>query len=124
MNSLVKTKITSKISPWFSEVNLGDIHTVPISHGEGRFVASEEVLEELIKNGQIATQYVDNEGKVSLNMPFNPNGAVVGIEGITSPNGRILGKMAHSERIGENLYRNVSGNFDQKIFEGGVNYFK
>lgn len=124
MNSLVKTKITSKISPWFSEVNLGDIHTVPISHGEGRFVASEEVLEELIKNGQIATQYVDNEGNVSLNMPFNPNGAVVGIEGITSPNGRILGKMAHSERIGENLYKNVCGNFDQKIFEGGVNYFK
>ncbi|MEQ8153414.1 MAG: phosphoribosylformylglycinamidine synthase [Clostridiaceae bacterium] len=124
MSSLIRTKISSKISPWFSEVKLGDIHTVAISHGEGRFVASEEVLNDMIKNGQIATQYVDLEGKVSLNMPFNPNGSVLGIEGITSPDGRILGKMAHSERITSELYKNVPGDFDQKIFEGGINYFK
>ncbi|WP_238881389.1 phosphoribosylformylglycinamidine synthase [Clostridium sp. YIM B02551] len=124
MNSLVRTKISSKLSPWFSEVNLGDIHTVPISHGEGRFVASEEVLQEMIKNGQIATQYVDLDGQVSLNMPYNPNGSVLGIEGITSPDGRILGKMAHSERISTNVYKNVPGDFDQKIFQGGINYFK
>lgn len=124
MSSIIRTKITSNKSPWFSEVNVGDIHNVAISHGEGRFIANEELLRQLITNDQIATQYVDLEGNVSLDMPFNPNVSVLGIEGITSPDGRVLGKMGHSERIGEDLYVNVPGNFDQKIFESGVKYFR
>ena len=124
MSSIIRTKITSNKSPWFSEVNVGDIHNVAISHGEGRFIANEELLRQLITNDQIATQYVDLEGNVSLDMPFNPNGSVLGVEGITSPDGRVLGKMGHSERIGEDLYVNVPGNFDQKIFESGVKYFR
>ena len=124
MSSIIRTKITSNKSPWFSEVNVGDIHNVAISHGEGRFIANEELLRQLITNDQIATQYVDLEGNVSLDMPFNPNGSVLGIEGITSPDGRVLGKMGHAERIGEDLYVNVPGNFDQKIFESGVKYFR
>lgn len=124
MSSIIRTKITSNKSPWFSEVNVGDIHNVAISHGEGRFISNEELLRQLITNDQIATQYVDLEGNVSLDMPFNPNGSVLGIEGITSPDGRVLGKMGHSERIGEDLYVNVPGNFDQKIFESGVKYFR
>ena len=124
MSSIIRTKITSNKSPWFSEVNVGDIHNVAISHGEGRFIANEELLRQLITNDQIATQYVDLEGHVSLDMPFNPNGSVLGIEGITSPDGRVLGKMGHSERIGEDLYVNVPGNFHQKIFESGVKYFR
>ena len=124
MSSIIKTKIVSKKSPWFSGVELGDIHNVAISHGEGRFVAPEKLLKQLIENGQVATQYVDNKGNIALDMPFNPNGSMLGIEGITSPDGRVLGKMGHSERIGDNLYKNVPGNFDQKIFESGVKYFK
>lgn len=124
MSSIVRTKITSNLSPWFSEVNVGDIQNVAISHGEGRFVASEEVIKSLFENGQVATQYVDLEGNPSMNMPFNPNGSMMAIEGITSLDGRVLGKMGHSERIGENLYKNIPGNFDQKIFESGVKYFK
>ena len=124
MSSIVRTKITSNKSPWFNEVNVGDIHSVAISHGEGRFVAPKELIDNLIKNGQIATQYVDLNNKVSLDMPYNPNGSMFGIEGITSPDGRVLGKMGHSERIGENLYKNIPGNFDQKIFKSGVNYYK
>ena len=124
MSSIIQTKVVSKKSPWFSGVELGDIHNVAISHGEGRFVAPEKLLKQLVENGQVATQYVDNKGNISLDMPFNPNGSMLGIEGITSPDGRVLGKMGHSERIGENLYKNVPGNFDQKIFESGVNYFK
>jgi phosphoribosylformylglycinamidine synthase len=124
MSSMVRTKISSTKSPWFSEVDINDIHTIPISHGEGRFVAPEGLIKELEKNGQIATQYVDLDGEVTLNMPYNPNGSMVGIEGITSPDGRILGKMGHSERIAQDLYKNIPGNFDQKIFKAGVNYFK
>ena len=124
MSSIIKTKIVSKKSPWFSGVELGDIHNVAISHGEGRFVAPENLLKQLIENGQVATQYVDNKGNIALDMPFNPNGSMLGIEGITSPDGRVLGKMGHSERIGDNLYKNIPGNFDQKIFESGVKYFK
>ena len=124
MSSIVRTKITSNKSPWFNEVNLGDIHSIAISHGEGRFVAPRDLIEKLRENGQIATQYVDLNGEISIDMPFNPNGSMLGIEGITSPDGRILGKMGHSERIGENLYKNVPGNFDQKIFKAGVKYFK
>ena len=124
MSSIVRTRVTSNKSPWFSEVKAGDIHSVAISHGEGRFVAPESLIKELIANGQVATQYVDLEGNVSLNMPFNPNGSMYGIEGITSPDGRVLGKMGHSERVGENVYKNIPGDFDQKIFESGVKYFK
>ena len=124
MSSIIRTRVTSNKSPWFSEVKAGDIHSVAISHGEGRFVAPESLIKELIQNGQVATQYVDFDGNVSLNMPYNPNGSMYGIEGITSPDGRVLGKMAHSERIGENVYKNIPGDFDQKIFKSGVNYFK
>jgi phosphoribosylformylglycinamidine synthase len=124
MSSIKQTRVTSNKSPWFSEVKAGDIHSVAISHGEGRFVAPERLIQELIASGQVATQYVDFEGNVSLNMPFNPNGSMYGIEGITSPDGRVLGKMAHSERIGTDLYRNIPGDFDQKIFKAGVEYFK
>ena len=124
MSSIVRTRITSNKSPWFSGVNIGDIHSVAISHGEGRFVAPKEVLDKLEKNGQITTQYVDLNGNISMDMPYNPNGSILAIEGITSPDGRVLGKMGHSERIGNNLYKNIPGNFDQKIFESGVKYYK
>ena len=124
MSSIVRTKITSKKSPWFNEVSLGEVHSIPISHGEGRFVASEDLLKELVENDQIATQYVDLEGNVAINMPYNPNGSSLAIEGITSRDGRILGKMGHSERIGENLYKNIPGEFDQKLFKSGVDYFR
>lgn len=124
MSSIIRTRVTSNKSPWFSEVNPGDIHSVAISHGEGRFVAPESLIKELIANGQVATQYVDLEGNVSLDMPYNPNGSMYGIEGITSPDGRVLGKMAHSERSGEDIFKNIPGNYDQKIFESGVKYFE
>ncbi|ATD54778.1 phosphoribosylformylglycinamidine synthase [Clostridium chauvoei] len=124
MSAMVRTKVVSNKSPWFSEVTPGDIHTIAISHGEGRFVASEKLISKLRENGQIATQYVDLNGDISMDMPYNPNGSVLGIEGITSEDGRILGKMGHSERIGENLYKNIPGDFDQKIFKSGVNYYK
>ena len=124
MSSIVRTKITSKKSPWFNEVSLGEVHSIPISHGEGRFVAPEDLLKELVENDQIATQYVDLEGNMAMNMPYNPNGSSLAIEGITSRDGRILGKMGHSERIGENLYKNIPGEFDQKLFKSGVDYFR
>ena len=124
MSSIVRTKITSKKSPWFNEVSLGEIHSIPISHGEGRFVAQEALIKELVENDQIATQYVDLEGNMAMNMPYNPNGSSLAIEGITSRDGRILGKMGHSERIGDNLYKNIPGEFDQKLFKSGVDYFR
>ncbi|MDU2470124.1 MAG: phosphoribosylformylglycinamidine synthase [Clostridium perfringens] len=124
MSSIVRTKITSKKSPWFNEVSLGEIHSIPISHGEGRFVAPEDLLKELVENDQIATQYVDLEGNMAMNMPYNPNGSSLAIEGITSKDGRILGKMGHSERIGDNLYKNIPGEFDQKLFKSGLDYFR
>ncbi len=121
---LVRTGIASVKSPWLAGVGAGDVFTVPVSHGEGRFIASQELLERLSENGQIATQYVDFDGNPSMDIAFNPNGSMMAIEGITSPDGRVLGKMGHSERIGENLYKNVIGEKDQKIFESGVAYFK
>ncbi|MBO3319565.1 phosphoribosylformylglycinamidine synthase [Clostridium perfringens] len=124
MSSIVRTKITSKKSPWFNEVSLGEVHSIPISHGEGRFVAPEALIKELVENDQIATQYVDLEGNVAMNMPYNPNGSSLAIEGIISRDGRILGKMGHSERIGDNLYKNIPGEFDQKLFKSGVDYFR
>ena len=124
ISSVAYTRVTSVKSPWFSSVNAGDIFSVPISHGEGRFVADEEVIKKLIANGQIATQYVNLDGEVCDDMPFNPNGSVCAVEGITSPDGRVLGKMGHCERKGDNLYANVPGEKDMKLFESGVAYFK
>lgn len=124
VSCLVDTKITSTMSPWLWGTEVGDIHTIPVSHGEGRFIAPEDKLKELIANGQVATQYVDNQGRATYDIRFNPNGSMMAIEGITSPDGRVLGKMGHSERIGNGLYKNVPGKKDQKIFESGVNYFK
>ena len=121
---LVNTRISSNKSPWLAAVNPGQIFTVPISHGEGRFVAPQEVLDTLMKNGQIATQYVDIEGEPTMDQSYNPNGSVLAIECITSPDGRVFGKMGHSERSGEYLYKNVTGDKYQPIFEGGVDYFK
>lgn len=118
------TKVVSNLSPWLAGVEVGDVFRVPVSHGEGRFMASSEVVKELIENGQIATQYVDFEHNASMDGHFNPNGSVYAIEGITSADGRILGKMGHSERIGKGLYKNIPGEKDQKIFESGVKYFK
>ena len=121
---LVRTRIASTGSPWLSKCEVGEQFTVAISHGEGRFVAPQEVLDTLMKNGQIATQYVDIEGDPTMDQSYNPNGSVLAIEGITSPDGRVFGKMGHSERSGEYLYKNVTGDKYQPIFEGGVDYFK
>ena len=121
---LVRTRIASTGSPWLSKCAVGDEYTVAISHGEGRFVAPQQVLDKLIANGQVATQYVDLEGQPTMDQSYNPNGSVLAIEGITSPDGRVFGKMGHSERYGERLYKNVTGDKYQPIFEGGVNYFK
>jgi len=120
---MVRTKTVSSLSPWFSKSKVGDIHTIAVSHGEGRFVASKTMIEELIKNGQVATQYVDLMGSPTYDLAFNPNGSTEAIEGITSPDGRILGKMGHSERIGDNIGKNVHGDKEQRIFEAGVEYF-
>jgi len=123
MSQMIQTRICSVLSPWFANVNPGDIHSLAISHGEGRFIAQDRVIESLTENGQIATQYVDAGGNPSYDITVNPNGSMNAIEGITSPNGRILGKMGHSERIGSNVAKNIEGNKDQKIFEAGVSYF-
>ena len=123
-SKIVRTRIASNMSPWLSLCNVGDIYNVPISHGEGKFLASDKVLAELIKGGQIATQYVDLDGEATYDIDFNPNGSVMAIEGITSPDGRVFGKMGHSERIGAGLYRNVVGDYDIKMFKSMVNYFK
>ncbi|HIY83769.1 MAG TPA: phosphoribosylformylglycinamidine synthase [Candidatus Rubneribacter avistercoris] len=120
---LVRTRVASNLSPWLSRCQVGDIHTVPISHGEGRFVASPELLSQLAANGQVAAQYVDAAGAPSMDLSVNPNGSVLAIEAITSPDGRVLGKMGHSERRGCGLYKNVPGNTFQPLFEGGVSYF-
>ena len=121
---IVRTRIASNKSPWLSLMNVGDIVNVPISHGEGRFFATEELALQLAANGQIATQYVDLEGKPTMDAAFNPNGSLFAIEGITSPDGRVFGKMGHSERIGKDLYRNVPGEYDIRMFEAAVKYFK
>lgn len=120
---LVRTRVASNLSPWLAKTAVGDVHTVAISHGEGRFVASDEVLAQLKANGQIATQYVDESGVPSMDLGANPNGSLLAIEGITSPDGRVFGKMGHSERSGNGLYVNVPGNKYQPIFEAGVEYF-
>ena len=124
VSRMVYTRVTNTKSPWLSGVNAGDVFAIPVSHGEGRFVADDAALRRLIENGQIATQYTTPCGKVSGDITWNPNGSVCGIEGITSPDGRVFGKMGHSERKGDNLYFNVPGEKDQQIFESGVRYFK
>ena len=123
-SKLVRIRIASNKSPWLAATNVGDVYTVPISHGEGRFLASEEIVRQLAANGQIATQYVDLEGNPTDDIRYNPNNSTFAIEGITSPDGRVFGKMGHSERIGSGLYRNVEGNYDMKMFESAVKYFK
>ena len=124
ISKVAYTKVTSNLSPWFHEVNAGDIFSIPVSHGEGRFVANEDVIKKLFENGQVATQYVDLNGDPTMNEDFNPNGSYYAIEGITSPDGRVLGKMGHSERMGQFVSSNIVGNKNQKIFLSGVNYFK
>jgi len=123
VSTMVQTKTVSVLSPWLANTQVGDIHTIAVSHGEGRFVASEEEVARLIANGQIAIQYVDFNGKPASDIRFNPNGSVAAVEAITSPDGRILGKMGHSERLGANVAINVPGEKDQKIFAAGINYF-
>ena len=123
-SKLVTTKVVSKLSPWFSKIELGEEFVIPISHGEGKFVANEQVMKELIANGQIATQYVDMNGNATYDIEYNPNGSVYAVEGITSKDGRILGKMGHSERSYRGNILNVPGNMDQKLFESGIEYFK
>ncbi len=121
---IARTRISSNKSPWLAQTNVGDIHNIAISHGEGKFVASEEVMRELIANGQVATQYVDFNNEATYDIEFNPNGSFYAVEGITSADGRVFGKMGHSERIGEEVYKNIIGEKDQKIFESGVKYFR
>ena len=123
VSCMVQTKVVSVLSPWFSRMEVGDIHTIALSHGEGRFVASPEVIQKLIARGQVATQYVDLEGNPSNDVRYTPNGSFQAIEGITSPDGRVLGKMGHSERYRPGVAVNVPGNKYQPIFEGGINYF-
>jgi phosphoribosylformylglycinamidine synthase len=118
-----RTRVTSALSPWFSNSEVGDIHTIPLSHGEGRFYASDEIISQLAASGQIATQYVDENGVPSMDIAFNPNGSLGAIEGITSPCGRILGKMGHTERSGKLVAKNIPGNKHQPVFTAGVRYF-
>ncbi len=120
---LVRTRIASNKSPWLAQTRVGDIYTVPISHGEGRFLASEELILQLAENGQIATQYVDLAGEPTDDVRFNPNNSVLAVEGIMSPDGRVFGKMGHSERIGASLYKNVPGEYDMHMFASAVRYF-
>ncbi|MEG1772073.1 MAG: phosphoribosylformylglycinamidine synthase [Clostridia bacterium] len=120
---IVRTRVASVLSPWFSALNVGDVFSVPISHGEGRFVCEKSIFNKLVKHGQIATQYVDLDGNPSMNPDFNPAGSFSAIEGITSLDGRILGKMGHTERYSDGLYTNVPGNYDTSIFLSGVKYF-
>ncbi len=124
ISKMVYTKVISNKSPWLQKVNPGDVFAIPASHGEGRFVANDSWIKELFENGRVATQYVDVNGNPTMDEDFNPNGSYYAIEGITSPDGRVLGKMAHSERIGDHVAINITGNQDQHIFESGVAYFK
>ncbi|MDY2727164.1 MAG: phosphoribosylformylglycinamidine synthase subunit PurQ, partial [Anaerostipes faecalis] len=124
ISKIAYTKVVSNLSPWFNKVNVGDTFSIPVSHGEGRFVANYDVIEELFANGQVATQYVDLSGDPTMDEDYNPNGSYFAIEGITSPDGRVLGKMGHSERRDSYVGINIYGDKDQKIFESGVDYFR
>ena len=123
ISQYVDTRVVSNQSPWLSLCNPGDIHTVPISHGEGRFFADDATVQQLAANCQIATQYCDANGNPSMSNAINPNGSAFAIEGITSPCGRVFGKMAHSERAGKQVAKNIPGNKHQPIFEAGIRYF-
>ena len=123
-SKIVRTRVVSNMSPWLRETSVGDVYNVPISHGEGRFIVSDDLLKKLIANGQIATQYVDIEGQATEDIRYNPNGSIAAVEGITSPDGRVFGKMGHSERWGSGLYKNVPGDYDIKMFRSAVKYFK
>ena len=118
------TRIVSKLSPWLARSEFGGIYTVPVSHGEGRFVMPAADLRAIFKAGQVFSQYAGLDGNATMEYPYNPNGSMCAVEGITSADGRILGKMGHIERIGNSLYKNVPGNYDPGIFEAGVNYFR
>ena len=123
-SKIVRTRIASNKSPWLAQTQVGEIYSVPISHGEGRFLADKELVMRLAENGQIATQYVDPDGNASSDVRYNPNNSVFAVEGITSPDGRVFGKMGHAERYAADLYKNVPGNYDIKMFESAVRYFK
>ena len=123
-SKIVNVRVASTKSPWLSACQVGDVYQVPISHGEGRFMAPAAVLEKFEKNGQIMTQYVDFDGKATNDIQFNPNGSDLAIEGLISPGGRVIGKMGHAERRGYGLYKNVPGNYDMKLFESAVKYYK
>ncbi len=123
VSCMARTEVVSVLSPWFLRSEPGMVHTVVLSHGEGRFVGSDDVMKELIKNGQIATRYVAFDGNATMELPYNPNGSMNAVEAISSPDGRILGKMGHSERMGTNVAKNIPGNKDQQLFESGVEYF-
>jgi len=121
---IVRTRIASNKSPWLAATEVGAVYNVAISHGEGRFLCNDDLMKKLIDNGQIATQYVDFDNKPTYDIHFNPNGSDMAVEGITSPDGRVIGKMGHSERIGNSLYKNVEGNYDINMFTSAVKYFK
>ncbi|MBR3639702.1 MAG: phosphoribosylformylglycinamidine synthase subunit PurQ, partial [Clostridia bacterium] len=121
---IVRVRVASNMSPWLSGTKPGDVFSVPISHGEGRFFCSDEWVRRLKENGQIATQYADADGDATADIDFNPNGSVLAIEGITSPDGRVFGKMGHAERVGKWLYKNVPGNYDMGMFRAAVKYFR
>ncbi|MDE6273816.1 MAG: phosphoribosylformylglycinamidine synthase subunit PurQ, partial [Clostridiales bacterium] len=121
---IVRVRVASTKSPWLAGVKVGDIISVPISHGEGKFIADEKLVKSLAENGQIMTQYVDLNGNATMDVHFNPNGSTYAIEGILSPDGRVFGKMGHSERKANGLYQNVLGEYDMKLFESAVKYFK
>ena len=124
ISQIVTTRVATTASPWLSSFNIGDEHSIAVSHGEGKFVVSDEMAAELFANGQIAFQYVDAEGNATMQAPMNPNGSSFAIEGIISPSGQILGKMGHTERYEENLFKNIAGEKRQDIFSNAVNYFK
>ena len=124
VSQMTYTKVVSKLSPWLMKAELGSVHAIPVSHGEGRFVADAATIERLRENGQIATRYVDLSGKPTHSVAFNPNGSLDAIEGITSPDGRVFGKMGHSERKGDFVAKNIVMDKDQLLFESGVEYFK
>ena len=121
---LVTTRVASVKSPWLKNANVDQVYGVPISHGEGKFICEEKLLKQLIENGQIATQYVDLNGNPTYDIAYNPNGSVLAIEGITSPDGRVLGKMGHTERYDRGLYKNFDANFDIGLFKSLVEYYK
>ena len=121
---IIRTRVISNSSVWFSRYEVGEVYSMPISHGEGRFMCSEELFRQLMTNGQVAAQYADTTGRVSMNIDDNPSGSSYAVECLTSPDGRILGRMGHAERVGRGLYRNVPGNYDLRFFDGACEYFR